>query len=570
MNLDRPTVTPKFVEYAISYALKSAGHEWSDELKGLDPNPIQIPTYQRKIVWDEDTIENFLDSKAVIFGTVILAKSQPEEPLVLLDGLQRFATSTAILHYLHTVILSRATASDEEYFRILVASTKGEESIIIHNHNELKNNSRRGIQDSYNQLYDNVRSVMEKLKKESIEKLAEKLIQTFNRKQIAIDTYHGFKNTREYTQTFININSTGMDLTQVDLLRAEIIQQAGIKRWIPSDIDDVENRFTEVFQSSKIKGTKVLGKHMYDALMKEPTKIFENWEQLDKDDVDNLLDFIEETHKASLENDENGNKKWPYLHENFQCGDIPFSIIMWFYYKKFQNNEKPDFLGGQLDTDDDLRVLLRAFYRRIIGSSMNRADGSASKLIHGSVDFNSMEKIANDVNPCEEKLDEYVDEYWIKTNIKKSNLNKLKRIFNACLLPTKNSAQIFQPLQYGSGNGWSIDHLIQNGKQTKNNEEHEYIETVMNKIPTLTTIKKSLKNNTCLEKIKSDDMCDIKDLHPYLEWLIETHCTKYESLISKDGNTHVLNLPKYLSDTSDPPIGTDRLEKITELLHNRI
>lgn len=190
MNLARPTVTPKFVEYAINYALKSSGQEWSDELEGLDPNPIQIPTYQRKIVWDEDTIENFLDSKAVIFGTVILAKSPYDEPLVLLDGLQRFATSTAILHYLHTVILPNTVAPDEECFRILVASTQGAESIIAHNHNELKNNSRRGIQDSYNQLYDNVRSVMDKLKKESIEKLAEKLIQTFNTWKGSINLPH--------------------------------------------------------------------------------------------------------------------------------------------------------------------------------------------------------------------------------------------------------------------------------------------------------------------------------------------------------------------------------------------
>ena len=48
MNLERPTRTPKLVEYATNFALKSPGKKWHDDVDDFDPNPIKIPPYQRK------------------------------------------------------------------------------------------------------------------------------------------------------------------------------------------------------------------------------------------------------------------------------------------------------------------------------------------------------------------------------------------------------------------------------------------------------------------------------------------------------------------------------------------
>ena len=576
MNLDRPTRTPKFVEYAVNYALKSPDQEWSDDVADFDPNPIKIPPYQRKIVWDEKAINDFLNSKAVLFGTVILAQSPVEESLILLDGLQRFATSTAILNYLYSEILPKITnARVKKYFKRLTADTENRQVIFKHNDYHLRNNTRRGIQESYKQLYENVKCVINELQEQNSEKLAEKLIQTFVKKQIAIDTYHGFKNSGEYTQTFIHINSTGIDLTQVDLLRSEIIQQAETKEWEPSDIDEVENRFTEVFQSSKIKATKVLGKHLYDTLMRDPNIVFKNWENLTKDDVDDLLDFIDRTYEASNEEGEDGNKKWPYLHENFQCGDIPFAIITWFYYKKHQECDVfPDFLGGQLDTINDLHVLLRAFYRRIVNSSMNRADVAASKLIRGNNPeiLQNMMAVADEINPADEGLSELVDKTWIRNNVRKPNTGKLRRIFNACLLPMPNSNSEFQPLHYGSGNGWTVDYLIPRGARFKSMGLDDQIDAIVNKIPIRSGLKKKLKDNSCLEKLNSNKMLmKIKNKHPYLMWLMNEHCKKYNRLVLEDtSGEYALNSPQYLSDSADPPIGKERLEKIVELLHHRI
>lgn len=575
MNLERPAVTPKFVEYATGYALKSPGRAWSDDVADFDPNPIKIPPYQRKIVWNEKTIDDFLKSKAVLFGTVILAKSPEGETLILLDGLQRFATSTAILNYLHSEILQEI--SDEgvkRYFKRLTAETESKKIIFEHNDNELRNYTRTGIKESYKQLYKSVKNTIDRLNKQSPKELANTLVQTFVKKQIAIDAYHGFKNAGEYTQTFININSTGIDLSQVDLLRSEIIQQAETRKWEPSDIDEVENRFTEVFQSSKIKATTVLGKHLYDALRDYPQIVFKNWENLTRDDVDDLLDFIDRIYEASDESGKDGDKRWPYLHENFQCGDIPFAIIVWFYYYRHREHSMdPDFLGGQINTSSDLHILLRAFYRRIVSSSMNRADVVASKLIRGknSDMIKNMEVVAEGINPVDKNMSEFVNETWIKNNIRKSNVSKIRRMFNACLLPEPNSDSDFQPLHFGPGNGWTIDYLITKETGSTTSGDYGQIDSTINKIPIRSNLKKKLRGKTCLERISRDGIPEeIKNKHPYLMWLIDDQCRKYKSL--SDGTTRepVLNSLKYLSDTADPPIGRERLEKIAELLRSRI
>ena len=568
---------PRFFEYAIEYALKSVDREWSDEVDAFDPNPIKIPPYQRKIVWGKKTITDFLESKAVIFGTVILATDPRDQSLILLDGLQRFATSTAILHYLHSDMLPQKTnATTHKYFDRLTAETASKKLIVEHNDKELRNNTRTGIRNSYKYLYDNVKSVLDEGIKDNPKEMAEKITQTFVKKQIAIDTYHKFKNANEFTQTFININSTGIDLTEVDLLRSVIIQQAEEQKWDESDIGEIENRFTEVFQSGKIKAAKVLGKHLYDALDSDPNIVFDKWECLQKDDVDDLLDFIDKVYDASNASDDGENKKWPYLYENFQCGDIPFAIIVWFYYKKLQETgHEPDFLGGKIDTTNDLHDLLRAFYRRIINSSMNRTDVVASKFIRGKNQdkIQNMSILVNEINPTEESMVQNLDAVWIKTNLKKSNTNKIKRMFNACLLPEKNAKHgNFCPLEYSQGKGWAVDYLIPKKLAFNNIEGSEQIDAIVNRIPIHSSSKKTAKQVSCLEKIKPSGLLeqDISD-HPYVRWLITKHYNVHkESKVRNKPAEYAVNSLECLNNMSEPHIGAERLDKITELLRDRL
>ena len=355
-----------------------------------------------------------------------------------------------------------------------------------------------------------------------------------------------------------------------------IIQQAEEQKWNESDIGEIENRFTEVFQSGKIKAAKVLGKHLYDALDSDPNIVFDKWECLQKDDVDDLLDFVDKVYDASNANDGDENKKWPYLYENFQCGDIPFAIIVWFYYKKRQETgHEPDFLGGKIDTTDDLHDLLRAFYRRIINSSMNRTDVVASKFIQEKNQgrIRNMSTLVNEINPAEESMDQNLDVIWIKANLKKSNTNKIKRMFNACLLPKKNAKHgSFNPLEYSQGKGWAVDYLIPKKLAPNNVEGSEQIDAIVNRIAIHSSSKKIAKHIPCLEKIKPGGLLE-KDMsdHPYGRWLITKHYNAHrESKVRDKPAEYVVNSLECLNNMLEPHIGAERLNKIAELLRDRI
>ena len=578
MPLSRSGETPVFFEYAVKYALKSNEKVWPPDVDDFDPNPIKIPAYQRKIVWNKNDIKDFLESNSILFGIVILAQTPQEEQLVLLDGLQRFATATAILNYLYPLVLSdNPSMSDIAMdFKRLSAEIRSKQPIFSYNDWALKENTRIGISKSYKQLCKNVESVIGEGLQNNSKELANKIIKTFVNKQIAIDSYHGFKNVGEFTQTFININSTGIDLSEVDLLRSEIVQQAEKQCWDTEEIDSVENRFTEIFQSGTIKEAKVLGKNLYDALKYNPTTVFKNWHTLQKDDVEDLLNFIEQMHDAAKERNESGQIKWPYLYEIVECGHLPFTVTIWFLYKKMHLEGKtPNFLGGILDLSSDLHVLLRAFYRRLLDGSIGRIGPTVANFIQerDEIPATKILELAEKINPEVGNLDSAPDRIWLKSNLKKIG-SKGRRIFNACLLPDRDcSGGNFHPLNYGYGNNqWVIDHLIPKAHVQKNQEGYEYIDQIVNLIPLRSNLSKKIKKYSCIDKMKRNYLyLEIIDRHPYVGWLINIHFKQYIKTKSvKNSSTYALDSVECLSNISDPQIGNERLEKLVDILETKL
>jgi len=581
MPLNRPGETPPFFEYAVKYAVKDAhsntdesenGTEWEKLEQDFDPNPITIPPYQRKIVWKEDQLEAFLDSKSVLFGTVILATSSgQDEPLILLDGLQRFATATAILHCLYPLVLAPDASRKDVmgHFKRLAGEVSAKQPIIEHNHKSLiEKTTRTGIRKSYVDLYEKVESLItEKLKKP--EDFAKTIIKTFINKQIAIDKYYGFKNTGELIQTFININSTGINLKEVDLLRSEILQQAEHKHWPDEDIVDIENRLTEIFQSGKITGAKVLGKHLYDAFVRDPTIVFKRWNELERTDVDELLTFIHNIYVATEEKNDKG-KLHPYLYEAFQCGHVPFAITTWFFYKKMQKEDKtPEELGQEFYSESDLRILLRAFYRRVIDGSISRIGSIASGTIQKK-EFESADQIAEKLNRPDMGELSNPNNDWIRSGLRKANTERARRIFNACLLPDRDKNGAFCPLRYGNReNEWNIDHLIPKSTKKKNQRGDDEFEQIMNLAPLESKLNKNIKNHPCNKKIGKDGVYreDSSD-HPYIKWLIDEHHNAYKDKTEQGKN--VLELQEMLVINAKHGVGDARITKIAELLEQKI
>lgn len=569
MPITRPGETPFFYEYAVKYALKSSKEDLPESVSDFDPNQISIPPYQRRIVWKEQEIKDFLESKSILFGSVILAApSGQDELLTLLDGLQRFATATAMLHYLYPKVLAPDSSRKDiqKYFKRVAAEVGPKQPIIDHNHKLLKESIiRTGITSSYNDLCESVNSIInEELQKP--EEFAKKITKTFVNNQIAIDKYYGFKNEHELIQTFININSAGIRLTEVDLLRSEIIQQAASLKWSEDEIISVENDFTDTFQSKEMLVVKVLGKHLYNALEKDPTKVFKNWEKLTKENVEKLLQFIEQIYKASKKEDRDGNLSNPYLYEIVECGAIPFTITTWYFYKKMQEESKtPTDLDDEFYSKEDLCVLLRMFYRHVVGGSISRIGQTAAHIIQ-TKDFESVEDIAEILNRPEMGDLLSPDKDWIKTGLRKAKIDRVKRIFNACLLPDRGRKGEFFPLRYGNKNDeWNVDHLIPKITKQKNQEGGTEFDHIVNLSPLQSHLNKNIKDNPCSIKIGPNGIYNHQPpKHPYVKWLTNEHYEKYKTKNTQNKNE--LDLQEMLAGS----VGDERLDKMVELLKSRI
>ncbi len=581
MPITRPGETPSFYKYSISYALTSSKmpkETWPELVKEYDPMPIIIPPYQRKIVWKKNEVKEFIESSSTLFGTVILASDGTDSPIILLDGLQRFATATAVINILYPLVLSPEPTlpNHADKFRLLKASISNFQPIFEHNDKMLREYSRKGISSSYIQLFNSIKSYINEELEKRPEEFSSKIKSTFMTKQIAIDTYFGFKNRSELTHTFININSTGIDLSEVDLLRSEIIQQADQMRWNDDEIDQLENSFTEVFQSGLIKGAKVLGKNLYDALDIDPVKVFKNWNSLEKSQVDDLLNFVTSIYNASMKEDDEGKKIHPYLYEIFQCGDLPFALTVWYFYKFVHlEGKNPDFLGGDYDTKSSRHLLLRAFYRRIIDGSIGRIGPIVTNFIleKDSPPITTIHKLAFKINQDTGagSLDSSPNEGWISQGLRKSGTNRARRIFNACLLPNRtDEGGDFTPIEYGTKkNQWNIDHLIPKVKTILNKTGEDEMDEIHNFAPLPSELNMKAKDYPCERKLKPDELYStVKSRHPYLEWLCTEHYEEFKDKI--EGGVHLFNSQDCLVVNATTPIGDKRIEEIKKLLKNKL
>ncbi len=587
MTIKRLGELPPFWQYAVKYALCKNKNDpikdWSDLVKELDPEPILIPSYQRNIVWKDNEIKEFIGSDAILFGTVILASSKDDKATILLDGLQRFALATAMLNYLYPIVLSNEPDRQdlEHKFTILKAEVAAKRSIFQHNDRILSSYPRMGIQESYIRLKNSVNRLFDKEFNENALEFSEKISKMFVKKQIALDPYFDFKDESELIHTFINLNSTGLDLSQVDLLRSLIIQQAEKKKWYDDDITEFENRFTNVFQSKDNKWSKRLGKYLYDSIKTKPTLVFKNWDNLKSEDVDDLLKFIEDFDSALTKEDENNILLNPYLYEIFQCGELPITIVFWYYYKYVHlDNKIPDFMDGDYDSTKELHLLLRVFYRRVIDNSLTRLDKHAKKFMCNNLSGNILTDLVDSINN-DVKLDNIKsspNKEWLKINIQKSNSDAIRRIFNACLLPDRNADVInFKPIMYGNKSSmWNLDHMIP--KKSKSQDIIDEMNQIVNLSPLPSDINVRAKHFPCSKKLSDDGLYPLaKNKHPYIMWLVSIHYKKYnnDKIMDSISDKTYEDVPvfdsKYcLIRNSEYCVGDDRINEIAKQLIDKI
>jgi len=363
MVLEFSATLINYFGYANNYAMKSnrAHDSWTDEngwtntkLSNADCVPVIIPHYQRKLVWERKDIETLFTSSGKLLGNITFARPKPKNEgaptaLSLVDGLQRFSAITAIMRSLWNNVLSEDPVypNATEYFgRLIENKTEAMPNIWQHNHNMLENSTRVGIRDSYAVLVGEVDElVVEKLKsqnRETIANFAEQIQNTLFNKNLAIDVYGGFTSQEEIIETFKDVNSTGVKLSHIDLLRARIIAQTEPEKcnWANEDVIAAENRFTVTLQpetDSRFNKDyrKIFGLRLYQAFNKNQNNVFPDWDELTPKALYILCDYIDncEANQKQKPMGSNTEYTFPYLEEIFQCGSLPFISFIWYYYQ---------------------------------------------------------------------------------------------------------------------------------------------------------------------------------------------------------------------------------------------
>jgi len=582
MNIKRDSKEPPYCEYALRYAIVPTTLSLKDSQSVLPETvsdlaePIEIPTFQRSIVWRKDQVKELVDSKSALYGTVILAKSV-DRPLSLIDGLQRFATATAFLVCLYARVISPDPTDEtaSRYFTKLKLFIQKRQPVVAHNDKMLKGDyNRKSINDSYKDLLEDIESFVDDELKKDPKEFADKIQSMLLDKQIGIDSYSNFENSKELTNTFITMNSTGLDLSPVDLLRARLVDQTILQKWLADDIEDMENRFTETFEPGNLKThLKVLGNALNEEITDNPNNIFPQWDAFTKKHIDELLDFIDNV----ITNAKN-IKEHPYLSEIIACGGLPFTIVILFFYKyHFLKKEIPDFAGGELNTQYDCRVLLQSFYRRLIDGSIGRLGPEVEGVLKGKL--RSITDLASQINPSSAGLfGKAPNLSWLDQRLREADIVKSKRIFNVCLLPDrKNTSHDFVPRVYGTSEGtWAIDHLIPKKKLIPNQKGEREINRLPNFAQLTSDKNREAKNLPCSDKLRSHSIYAgiHRNVHPYIDWLITEHLPKYDKAkdveINKNEFLHPLDAQLCLQPNAKPSIGDERIAAIAKIISTKI
>lgn len=162
MLIHRTGACPLFIEYITKQALIPRVTTPSTQFLQLTQYNfrwIDIPSYQRGLVWDAEMFEELLNSKSVFLGNAIFGAfdlTTPRETRfaqipfsankyeILIDGLQRFSIGTALLAILHALVLADHPLKVAEAVHFLPLRTQmlGWTPVIQHNDQELQGHVR--------------------------------------------------------------------------------------------------------------------------------------------------------------------------------------------------------------------------------------------------------------------------------------------------------------------------------------------------------------------------------------------------------------------------------------------
>lgn len=583
MKIDRTGECPEFVDYVVKQAVVPHVGPLTAELAAITSYGfrwIEIPSYQRGLVWDEEKLEELLESDSVFLGNAVLGRfplpHRSQAPFLLLpgsvshyeiliDGLQRFSIGTALLNALYDAVLkdSPSFANLAPLFQGLKARVLSYAPVFQHNDLQLRNHSRVAVRESYqafaqtlvNWLNGELRHVGR------CQQRASQILRLFLGRQIAPDTYHGFNDEYDVTNTFIGLNTTRVQLHVVDWLRSILIDLGGRAGWTPGQLGEIENRFSDTFYeddgASPIKELEPFASLLKDYLVDVRTResiLPSAGTALLYSDVEKLLDFVGRLHLHDGD---------PYIDEIRSCGALPFACILCYYYRLYLRlGTLPSFVEGERSEHHELHPFLRSIYRVLFDGRVGRIRDAARRLLSTEV---TLPEVASELSMAflSKDLVEPVDPGWLRIVLRKADRRRSQRVFNACLLPPSEKPEEFTPQRYGrEADRYQMDHLIPKITIVRNARGSTEAESIVNYAPILGTTNNTQNHLRCSEKLahagtyRREVEFSGDRAHPYLTWLLECQ-----------GNLGIqLDPTGFLESNATPPVGDQRLEWLVDRL----
>jgi hypothetical protein len=588
MPIRRTGDCPLFLDYVTRQALIPRSDTPQAEFVQLTKYNfrwIDIPSYQRGLVWDEEDFSSLLNSNSVFMGNAILGSFLlpvsrgtfallPDSATtyeILIDGLQRFSIGTAVLNILHTMVLAAhpLRSPDAPHFGALRTQAVTWAPVYQHNDRELQAHNRKAIRDSYADFRQALANWIEsEFNQGRAADLATKIEHLFLQRQIAPDTYYGFQSEYDVTSTFIGLNTIRVQLNIVDWLRSVIVDRGSASGWSSAELASIDNRFTEVFTRGNSPAPDLMP---FAAIVLEcltrpsSTKpqhakaIFPSWEAgLQEPEVVRFLEFVEEIKSSG------GNA---YFREIRQCGKIPFAGVICYYYRHYlATAQLPSFLNGGIAEDVELHAYLRANYRALFAGRIGRTRIFSERLLREQI---SLHDIANELSvfAVDRDLGTPIDGDWLAATLKISDQNRAPRIFNACLLPRSTSpGAMFEPHAYGKrATTYQVDHLIAESVILANQPGEQEARTLINFAPIRRPANNAQGNISCAAKLAdggsyANECINDDSVHPYVEWLVAT----------QSNHGAFLDQQERLQPNSVPPIAQERIQWFVNELSERL
>lgn len=608
MSINRSGECPKFIKYITELVLiphdeePALNEHFSQHCRYGTIRWIDVPTYQRGLVWMPDLLEDLLVSRSVLLGNAVLAqfniphrdqtpfKSIPNSEAsysILIDGLQRFSIGTALLNIIYRLVISETAElkSLANQFQMFKSQAMHLAMVFQYNHAQLTSHPRKAVSDSYRvffkRLEDWLRRELSAPASQRDQRIDD-LHRFFFQRQISPDVYSGFTSVNEVIDTFIGLNTTRVQLNIVDWLRSIFIDLGSKSGWSADDLAEAENLYSRTFYHDE-NGARKLELEPFASIVKDAItlnpqvamRVFPSLgtgqNQFSLNEFKRFLNYIAKVQSA----DDNS-----YVNELRCCGGLPYAGLLSFGYRKYlTTDEYPSFLldGAELSENLALFQFIKSCYRVVIDGRVGRIGQFINSLLvedhridgRSATMDEALCSIANSQSLyfLDKALNQQVATDWLRTSLRKADRKRCQRIFNAMLLPDQAElAGQFSPHIYGSTtSSYQIDHLIPKTAIEPLAAGGLEGEQIINFAPVRQTANNAQSNLKCSEKLQSGGSFDRElhtdpNVHPYLRWLVE-----------EQGSSGMqLDIQALLEPNAEIPIGDQRISKLCEILRERL